>query len=122
MKKYILLFAVLFLCACTPMQQNSNEFANANLSSNLPKSLVKQIKQRINNNGFLEVELILKSTFAKDVFYKVNWLDKDGFVLRNSVKEDYEFIRIPAGQEVILKKLAFDKRAVDFRIDMKTKN
>ncbi|MBS4275889.1 YcfL family protein [Campylobacter vulpis] len=122
MKKYFLLFTMLFLCACAPTQQNTNKFSSVNLNSNLPKSLVKQIKQRINDNGFLEVELVLKSTFAKDVFYKVNWLDKDGFVLRNSVKEDYEFIRIPAGQEVILKKLAFDKRAVDFRIDMKTKN
>ncbi|ARE81321.1 DUF1425 domain-containing protein [Campylobacter helveticus] len=121
MKKYFLFFAALFLCACAPTQSNF-EMNSANLSSNLPKSLIKQMKQRTNDNGFLEFELVLKSTFAKDVFYKVDWLDKDGFVLRNSVKEDYQLIRLPANQEVILRKLAFDKRAVDFRIDMKTKN
>ncbi|ELS3708649.1 YcfL family protein [Campylobacter upsaliensis] len=122
MKRYIALLAALFLSACAPTQSHYVGASQTNLGSNLPHNLIKQQKQRFNNNGLLEIELVLQSNFTKDVFYKVEWLDKDGFVLRNPVKEDYQLLRIPSGQEVVLRKLAFDKRAVDFRIDMRTKN
>lgn len=52
----------------------------------------------------------------------MDWLDKDGFVLRDVLNEDYQALRIPAGQEVILRKLASDTRAKDFRLEIKAKN
>ncbi|HHY1195412.1 TPA: DUF1425 domain-containing protein [Campylobacter jejuni] len=122
MKKIILFILMFLLGACTPSYQIVSNQNTVILGSNLPKSLVKQFQKRINSNDYLEFEVILRSTFAKDVIYKVDWLDKDGFVLRDVLNEDYQALRIPAGQEVILRKLASDTRAKDFRLEIKAKN
>ncbi|EAI3926854.1 DUF1425 domain-containing protein [Campylobacter jejuni] len=122
MKKNILFILMFLLSACVPSYQINSNQNTVILGSNLPKSLVKQFQKRINSNGYLEFEVILRSTFAKDVIYKVDWLDKDGFVLRDVLNEDYQALRIPAGQEVILRKLASDTRANDFRLEIKAKN
>ncbi|EAI5875786.1 DUF1425 domain-containing protein [Campylobacter jejuni] len=122
MKKIILFILMFLLSACAPSYQINSNQNTVILGSNLPKSLVKQFQKRINSNGCLEFEVILRSTFAKDVIYKVDWLDKDGFVLRDVLNEDYQALRIPAGQEVILRKLASDIRAKDFRLEIKAKN
>ncbi len=122
MKKIILFILMFLLSACAPSYQINSNQNTVILGSNLPKSLVKQFQKRINSNGYLEFEVILRSTFAKDVIYKVDWLDKDGFVLRDVLNEDYQALRIPAGQEVILRKFASDIRAKDFRLEIKKKN
>ncbi|EIT3185665.1 YcfL family protein [Campylobacter jejuni] len=122
MKKIILFILMFLFSACAPSYQINSNQNTVILDSNLPKSLVKQFQKRINSNGYLEFEVILRSTFAKDVIYKVDWLDKDGFVLRDVLNEDYQALRIPAGQEVILRKLASDIRAKDFRLEIKAKN
>ncbi|EAI5616279.1 TPA_asm: hypothetical protein GD808_05225 [Campylobacter jejuni] len=122
MKKIILFILMFLLSACAPSYQINSNQNTVILGSNLPKSLVKQFQKRINNNGYLEFEVILRSTFAKDVIYKVDWLDKDGFVLRDVLNEGYQALRIPAGQEVILRKLASDIRAKEFRLEIKAKN
>lgn len=122
MKKNILFILMFLLSACVPSYQINSNQNTVILGSNLPKSLVKQFQKRINNNGYLEFEVILRSTFAKDVIYKVDWLDKDGFVLRDVLNEGYQALRIPAGQEVILRKLASDIRAKEFRLEIKAKN
>lgn len=122
MKKIILFILMFLLSACAPSYQINSNQNTVILGSNLPKSLVKQFQKRINSNGYLEFEVILRSAFAKDLIYKVDWLDKDGFVLRDVLNEDYQALRIPAGQEVILRKLASDTRAKDFRLEIKAKN
>lgn len=122
MKKIILFILMFLLSACAPSYQINSNQNTVILGSNLPKSLVKQFQKRINSNGYLEFEVILRSIFAKDLIYKVDWLDKDGFVLRDVLNEDYQALRIPAGQEVILRKLASDTRAKDFRLEIKAKN
>lgn len=122
MKKIILFILMFLLSACAPSYQINSNQNTVILGLNLPKSLVKQFQKRINSNGYLEFEVILRHTFAKDLIYKVDWLDKDGFVLRDVLNEDYQALRIPAGQEVILRKLASDIRAKDFRLEIKAKN
>ncbi|MBM0636552.1 YcfL family protein [Campylobacter sp. VicNov18] len=123
MKNIILSILLLLLNACASSQSiKSNVNSVEILDTNLPKSLVKSFQKRVNDNGFLELEIILKSSFTKDIIYKIDCLDKDGFVLKDSINEDYKVLRIPAGKEVILRKLAFDKRTKDFKIELKTKN
>lgn len=123
MKKIILLILVFLFNACASSQTiKSNPNSVVISDVNLPKSLVKSFKKRINDNGFLEIEIILRSAFTKDIIYKIDWLDKDGFVLRDAMSEDYKVLKIPAQKEVILRKIAFDIRAKDFRIEIKTRN
>ena len=73
----------------------------------------------LNDNGYLEFEIIFYSDSVKNIVYKVEWLDKDGFVLRDVLSEDYQALRIPARQKVVLRKLAADARAQDFRIEIR---
>lgn len=122
MKKFILFTLMFLLSACTPSYQIVSNQNTIILDSKLPKNLVKQFKKRINDNGYLEFEVILSSNFTKDIIYKVDWLDKDGFILRDVLNDGYQTFRIPARQEVILRKLASDIRAKDFRLEIKTKN
>ncbi|MBK1971354.1 YcfL family protein [Campylobacter sp. TTU-622] len=122
MKKWLLLIIVMLFSACASYKADTSTSNNAIINSNLPKSLVKQFNKRINNNGYLEFEVILYSTFSKDIMYKVDWLDSNGFVLRDVLNEEYQYLRIPAKQEVIIHKISADLRAKDFRINIKTKN
>ncbi|EHN6915929.1 YcfL family protein [Campylobacter jejuni] len=122
MKKWLLLIIVMLFSACTSYKADTSASNNVIINSNLPKSLIKQFNKRINNNSYLEFEVILYSTFSKDIMYKVDWLDSNGFVLRDVLNEEYQYLRIPAKQEVIIHKISADLRAKDFRIDIKTKN
>lgn len=122
MKKWLLLIIVMLFSACASYKADTSTSNNAIINSNLPKSLVKQFNKRINNNGYLEFEVILYSTFSKDIMYKVDWLDSNGFVLRDVLNEEYQYLRIPAKQEVIIHKISADLRAKDFKINIKTKN
>lgn len=82
----------------------------------LSRSVLKQFKKRTNINGLLEVEMIFVSHSTKDLVYKVDWLDEDGFVLKDVINEEYHTLRIPANQEVILRKVAPNISAKDIRI------
>lgn len=53
------------LSACAPSYQINSNQNTVILGSNLPKSLVKQFQKRINSNGYLEFEVILRSTLLK---------------------------------------------------------
>lgn len=124
MGRTILLSLVFLFSACTSTHQiGPGMHLNVmDSDSNLSSSLVKSFRKRFNDNGFLEIEVVLKSVFSKNVVCKITWLDKDGFALRDVINEDYQLLRIPAGQEVVLRKLAADVRARDFRLEIKVKN
>ncbi|AXP09169.1 YcfL family protein [Campylobacter hepaticus] len=120
MKKIVLFILMFLLSACVSSYEiNSNAHT---LSSKLPNGLVKSFKKRINVNGLLEIEIILKSAFSQDIIYKINWLDEDGFVLKDAINQNYQTLRISAQQELILHKVAPDIRIKDFTIDIKTRN
>lgn len=119
MKQWLLICAVILLSACSTTYQKDSNLPNITLDSSLSKDIIQERRKRINDNGYLEFEIIFYSDSAKDIVYKVEWLDKDGFVLRNVLSEDYQVLRIPARQKVVLHKLASDVRAQDFRIEIR---
>lgn len=117
MKNTLLAFCLaIFFIGC----QNSTQALNTRVApSYLPDKFVKEYKTRYNNNGLLEVEIVLRGdSKSQTVDYKVAWLDKDRFELTNSLSSRYERITIPKKQEVVVRKMATDKRAVNFRLDM----
>ena len=78
--------------------------------------IVSDIRKRFNALGLLEAQIILKSEFGKSIFYKIDWLDESGFVLRNSIDEHYHSIELKPQREFVLNKIAQDKRAKSFKI------
>lgn len=78
--------------------------------------IVSDIRKKFNALGLLQAQVILKSKFDKTIFYKIDWLDDSGFVLRNSIDEHYHSIELKAHREFVLNKIAQDKRAKSFKI------
>lgn len=86
--------------------------------STYPK-YVTDIRRRVNDNGLLEVQIILQSSKSRTVDYKIEWLDERGYVLRNPIDERYRALRLVRNEEHVLSKLASDKRAKDIKIHIK---
>lgn len=87
----------------------------------ISQNIVQSVRKRFNNNGLLECEIILKSTEPMNIAYKINWLDEQGYVLTNVIDDHYKNIRLNSNRELIINKLAQDKRAKSFKIYLTSK-
>lgn len=121
MKKFakILLFSSLLLVGCAKNQEVLLDYRyDVSLVSfeGIDMKIVSDIRKRFNALGLLEAQIILKSEFGKSLFYKIDWLDESGFVLRNSIDEHYHSIELKPHREFVLNKIAQDKRAKSFKI------
>lgn len=87
----------------------------------ISQNIVQSVRKRFNNNGLLECEIILKSTEPMNIAYKINWLDEQGYVLTNAIDDRYKNIRLNSNRELIINKLAQDKRAKSFKIYLTSK-
>ncbi|WP_086251191.1 YcfL family protein [Campylobacter devanensis] len=120
MKKFIiLLFGLLFVsCANNQDVVLQDRIYDSSLVSfeSIDMDIVSDIRKSFNALGLLQAQVILKSKFDKTIFYKIDWLDDSGFVLRNSIDEHYHSIELKAHREFVLNKIAQDKRAKSFKI------
>ena len=120
MKKFtILLFGLLFVsCANNQDVVLQDRIYDSSLVSfeSIDMDIVSDIRKKFNALGLLQAQVILKSKFDKTIFYKIDWLDESGFVLRNSIDEHYHSIELKAHREFVLSKTAQDKRAKSFKI------
>ena len=122
MKKFakILLFSSLLLVGCAKNQEVLLDHHRYDVSlvsfEGIDMKIVSDIRKRFNALGLLEAQIILKSEFGKSIFYKIDWLDESGFVLRNSIDEHYHSIELKPHREFVLSKIAQDKRAKSFKI------
>ncbi|RAZ48782.1 YcfL family protein [Campylobacter hyointestinalis] len=120
MKKFtILLFGLLFVsCANNQDVVLEDRIYDSSLVSfeSIDMDIVSDIRKKFNALGLLQAQVILKSKFDKTIFYKIDWLDDSGFVLRNSIDEHYHNIELKAHREFVLNKIAQDKRAKSFKI------
>lgn len=119
--KFLSFFMAVFFTACLASKpvmsvDLSQKIAQHIEFSGVSKSVVKDLRIRNNANGLLEFELILESSGTKNLAYKVEWKDKEGFSLRSSIGENYEAIRLRADEEMIISKIAHNKDAKDFKI------
>ena len=120
MKKFtILLFSLLFVsCANNQDVVLQDRIYDSSLVSfeSIDMDIVSDIRKKFNALGLLQAQVILKSKSDKTIFYKIDWLDDSGFVLRNSIDEHYHSIELKAYREFVLNKIAQDKRAKSFKI------
>ena len=122
--KIFAIFLALFFISCVQSKINSqleNNIAKYVEFKDLSKSIVKDLKTRTNLNGLLEFELILQSSSDKNIAYKVQWEDESGFYIKSPLDENYELVRLNAGRELVIKKLAHSQNAKDFKIFLQGK-
>lgn len=80
---------------------------------------VQDVRIKTNTNGLLEAQIVLMSPVSRTVNYKIEWIDHDGFALRNPIDERYRALRLTRNEEHVMHKLAGDKRARDLKIYIK---
>lgn len=109
--------AALLLSACTP---STIHVGNAGVAaqSQYPE-YVTDIRKRSNANGLLEVQVTLQSPRSRTINYKIEWLDNQGYALRNPVDERYRALRLTRNESQVLHKIASDKRATDIKVHIK---
>ncbi|MBD5165400.1 YcfL family protein [Helicobacter sp.] len=116
--KIIVMIVALSLNACASDGQINAKRQNIEFGKNCPSHILKQFKKRVNVNGLLEVEMTFGSNYAKDLVYKIDWLDENGFILKDAINEEYRTLRIPTSQEIVLRKVAPNRLAKDIRIQI----
>ena len=119
--KFLSLFMALCFTACLASKPTTSVDLKQKIAqhiefSDVSKSIVKDLRIRNNANGLLEFELILESSSTKNLAYRVEWKDKDGFSLRSSIGENYEAIKLRTDEEIIISKIAHNKDAKYFKI------
>lgn len=107
--------AALLLSACTP---STMHVGNPGAESQYPE-YVTDIRKRSNANGLLEVQVTLQSPRSRTINYKIEWLDNQGYALRNPVDERYRALRLTRNESHVMHKIASDKRATDIKIHIK---
>lgn len=115
------IFALLF-GACSNNMQHIETIKREHkglMLIDIPKDIIQSYNTRINANGLLEIEIILKSARQREVIYKIDWLDSDGFVLQDVFSEEYKTLTILKNRETIIRKIASDVRAKDFAIEIR---
>lgn len=95
----------------TPLESQQHLYFNA-----MPSDIVQSFKKRFNANGLLECEITFKSSADMEVYYRIIWLDSQGFELRDSLNKKWRRIFINANREFVLTKLAPNKDAKNFKI------
>ena len=114
----IALVMALFFSACGP-KLSVEARKHLEFESRSVKKLVKDFKMRTNANGILEVEMIFASPKETKVFYKVDWLDSEGFILQDAINGDYRLLWIPKKEEVVVRKTSPSLYAKDFKSKIK---
>ena len=95
----------------TPPESQQHLYFNA-----MPSDIVQSFKKRFNANGLLECEITFKSSADMEVYYRIIWLDSQGFELKDSLNKEWRRIFINANREFVLTKLASNKDAKDCKI------
>lgn len=123
MRVFLVFLCALFLCACAPVEQPNIDPRRARINNSLPV-IVESMNHRISGH-LLEVEVVLQSDsqyFRDTIAYKIDWLDKDGFVLPSSRQNAYKSFLIEPRRQFVIKEIATDNRAVDFVIYIENLN
>lgn len=117
----LLLGCFLWACASRIMSNELlNNIQNYIVLNDVSPDVVKDIRTRTNTNGLFEIEVILSSSGNETLYYKTESLDGEGFLLRNPLEENYREIRLFAGEEFVIKRVAHDKRVRTIRVILKS--
>ncbi|WP_169973139.1 MULTISPECIES: YcfL family protein [unclassified Campylobacter] len=121
MKKISILLIVMFVfLGCGSKTQNIflQSYGGTSLiqADGISENVIRNVRNRVNNNGLLEAEIVFFSPKSQNIFYKLTWFDQNGFVLRDSLTDDYKTLYLNKNREIIVKYLASNKDAKTFKI------
>lgn len=121
------LFAALFLIGCSSktLTTSGTEYYNPHLiieNSSINGFLrLENIVDRVNNGGLMQIEarFVNTSNFNREVIYKVDWLDKDGFLIKN-ITTKWKRVLIQSNRNFVISTTSPNDKAVDYKIRINT--
>lgn len=116
-KIFVCCAVMLLLNGCSPSLIHIQDQA-VTADSHYPQ-YVTDIQSRTNANGILEVQITFQSSKSRTINYKVEWLDDQGYGLRNPIDERYRALSLTRNESYVMHKLASDKRARDIKVHIK---
>jgi len=127
MKRIILpyILCIAFLTGCAQNQVNVNSFDNESHINVRNKNIYSWFKleniysyARKDGLNLFEVRLTNVSSIQKNIMYKVNWLDSNGFTI-NTILSKWIEVEVEGNDTLKIKGISPSAKAVEFQIDLK---
>ena len=118
MKKFLIfLLSVFLLSGCVKKVKDPNFTVE---DSGIYDSLeVVSEAKRVKDDGFTEIEVIFKNYTDSNekVAYKVDWFDKDGFIV-DTIMSKWKVVEVEANRNMVIHAISPSVRATEYKIRM----
>lgn len=120
MKKYLLIAVagIVFLgCGISPSQRLKEHNIIVEDKSIMDDFKIVSVVSKDRDDGLKETQAVLKNDTNKNqlISYKIDWLDKDGFV-RESILSKWKTVNVEAKKDVIIGGISPSINASEFKI------
>lgn len=121
MKKFALFALSLLLIGCSSKEPKASphlDFEDNSVNSFLS---LQSLNDRFTNGGMMEVEARFKneSSFNKDLLYKVDWFDKDGFLITN-ITTKWKRVVVQSKRDFNVRAVSPSDKAVNYKLRITT--
>ena len=121
MKKFALFALSLLLIGCSSKEPKASPHLDIEDSSVTSFLSLQSLNDRFTNGGMMEVEARFKneSSFNKDLLYKVDWFDKDGFLITN-ITTKWKRVVVQSKRDFNVRAVSPSDKAVNYKLRITT--
>lgn len=121
MKKFALFVLSLLLIGCSSKEPKVSPHLDIEDNSVNSFLSLQSLNDRFTNGGMMEVEARFKneSSFNKDLLYKVDWFDKDGFLITN-ITTKWKRVVVQSKRDFNVRAVSPSDKAVNYKLRITT--
>ena len=121
MKKFALFALSLLLIGCSSKEPTASPHLDIEDNSVNSFLSLQSLNDRFTNGGMMEVEARFKneSSFNKDLLYKVDWFDKDGFLITN-ITTKWKRVVVQSKRDFNVRAVSPSDKAVNYKLRITT--
>ena len=121
MKKFALFVLSLLLIGCSSKEPKASQHLDIEDSSVNSFLSLQSLNDRLTNGGMMDVEARFKneSSFNKDMLYKIDWFDKDGFLITN-ITTKWKRVVVQSKRDFNVRAVSPSDKAVNYKLRITT--
>lgn len=121
MKKFALFVLSLLLIGCSSKEPKASQHLDIEDSSVNSFLSLQSLNDRFTNGGMMDVEARFKneSSFNKDMLYKIDWFDKDGFLITN-ITTKWKRVVVQSKRDFNVRAVSPSDKAVNYKLRITT--